>query len=391
MKPGTKLAKPVRLPGQGPAVGPVAGLVASFGVRRDVIQKATLPSPDPAGPVAVEPPSNQTARPVNAPPEAPSYGLEVSAVALSLVWAALILGYLMLSAPGDDAQTAGLVMTVLMVFLPLALIWGAVITLRSVRELRAEAARLQATVEAMRTSYVQAQSQLPTPGPGKSAFERKIDEIAAVTRQAETVLATFTSRRDVALSMPSADRKVALFRPAPDPMAEQPTLALGTPADDLRPPLSVRDFIRALQFPETPDDKDGFRALRLALEDRVVAKLIRAAQDVLTLLSQDGIYMDDLTPEQARPDLWRRFSSGERGRSMAGLGGIRDRSALTLTAARMKADPVFRDAAHHFLRHFDKTFSDFEPTATDSELADLGNTRTARAFMLFGRVTGIFD
>ena len=99
----------------------------------------------------------------------------------------------------------------------------------------------------------------------------------------------------------------------------------------------------------------------------------------------------DLTPEQARPDLWRRFSSGERGRSMAGLGDIRDRSALTLTAARMKADPVFRDAAHHFLRHFDKTFSDFEPTATDSELADLGNTRTARAFMLFGRVTGIFD
>jgi hypothetical protein len=57
----------------------------------------------------------------------------------------------------------------------------------------------------------------------------------------------------------------------------------------------------------------------------------------------------------------------------------------------MKADPVFRDAAHHFLRSFDKTVAAFEPNATDAELADLGNTRTARAFMLLGRVTGTFD
>ena len=179
--------------------------------------------------------------------------------------------------------------------------------------------------------------------------------------------------------------------PKPDPEAEQPGLALGTPAEDLRPPLSVADFIRALQFPETPEDKEGFRALRLALEDRAVAKLIRSAQDVLTLLSQEGIYMDDLKPEMARPDLWRRFASGERGHGIAALGGIRDRSSLALTAARMREDTIFRDAAHHFLRTFDKTFALFEANASDAELADLADTRTARAFMLLGRVTGVFD
>ena len=146
-----------------------------------------------------------------------------------------------------------------------------------------------------------------------------------------------------------------------------------------------------MHFPESADDREGFRALRIALEDRVVAKLIRAAQDVLTLLSQDGIYMDDLTPELPLPELWRRFAAGERGRSIATLGGIRDQSGLALTAARMKADPVFRDAAHHFLRSFDRTFSLVEPNATDADLAELSNTRTARAFMLFGRVTGTFD
>lgn len=318
----------------------------------------------------------------------PHRGMEIAGVGLSLVWALLILVYVLVTPPGSDAQTLGLVMTLLMVFLPIALIWAVVITLRSIRELRAEAKRLQATVDAMRSSYVQAQGQ----GNGlKPSVERKIDEIAASTKQAETVLATFTSRRDTALTMPSADRKAALISPRPEPAVEEPTLALGTPPKEFRPPLSVTDFIRALQFPETPEDKDGFRALRLALEDRTSSKLIRAAQDVLTLLSQDGIYMDDLQPDMCHPELWRRFSAGERGRSIAALGGIRDRTSLALTAARMKADPVFRDAAHHFLRAFDKTFAGFEPNATDAELADLADTRTARAFMLFGRVTGTFD
>jgi hypothetical protein len=316
----------------------------------------------------------------------PRRGMEVAGVGLSLVWVLLILVYVLVTPPGSEARTLGLVMTLLMVFLPIALIWAVVITLRSIRELRAEAGRLQATVDAMRSSYVQAQ------GNGlKPSVEKRLDEIAASTKQAETVLATFTSRRDAALSVPSADRKAALAPPRPEPATEEPTLALGTPPDDFRPPLSVADFIRALQFPETPEDREGFRALRLALEDRTSSKLIRAAQDVLTLLSQDGIYMDDLQPDLCHPELWRRFAAGERGRSIAALGGIRDRTSLALTAGRMKSDPVFRDAAHHFLRAFDKTIAAFESNATDAELADLADTRTARAFMLFGRVTGTFD
>ncbi|MFN3282564.1 MAG: hypothetical protein ACK40I_12995, partial [Tabrizicola sp.] len=317
----------------------------------------------------------------------PSRGPEIAGVGLSLLWVVLILVYVLVTPPGSETRTLSLIMTVLMVLVPIALIWAVVITLRSIRDLRAEAKRLQATVDAMRSSPVQARGQ---PSGLTPAAERRIDEIPASTRQAETVLATFTSRRDASLSVPSTDRKAALAPPRPEPAAEEPTLALGTPPEELRPPLSVASFIRALQFPETPEDKEGFRALRQALEDRTSAKLIRAAQDVLTLLSQDGIYMDDLQPDMCHPDLWRRFAAGERGRSIAALGGIRDRDALALTAARMKSDPVFRDAAHHFLRAFDKTVSAFEPNATDAELAELADTRTARAFMLFGRVTGTF-
>jgi hypothetical protein len=288
-----------------------------------------------------------------------------------------------------EGGTLGLIMTGLIVLLPIALLWVGVSMSRSVQSLREEAARLQAAVDAMRNAFV-AQNKAGA-GSLKPSVEKKLDQIAAAQRQTETALAMFTSRRDTAQAGPSADSKAALVAPQSGTGDEQPTLALGTPAEDLRPPLSVADFIRALNFPETPEDKAGFRALRLALEDRTTSKLIRAAQDVLTLLSQDGIYMDDLRPEPARPEVWRRFAKGERGRAVSALGGVRDRSSLALTAGRMREDPVFRDAAHHFLRQFDRTIQEFEKNASDQDMADLAETRTARAFMLFGRVTGTFD
>ena len=313
---------------------------------------------------------------------------EVVAGLLSVVWVIAVVTYVLRMPSDGTGGTLGLVMTLLVVFLPLVLIWASVVTLRSIRVLRAEAARLQSTVDAMRKAYL-ANSQGGAVGL-KPSVERKIDEIAASTRHAETALATFTSRRDTALTVPSADRKAAMALPRAT-TDDQPGLALGTPAEDMRPPISTHDFIRALQFPENADDRDGFRALRAALEDRQAAKLIRSAQDVLTLLSQEGIYMDDLTPDRAHPDVWRRFAAGERGRSIAGLGGVRDRSSLALTAARMREDPIFRDAGHHFLRTFDRAFASFEKSASDGDLVDLSDTRTARAFMLFGRVTGTFD
>ena len=306
---------------------------------------------------------------------------EMVASILSVIWLVAVAAYILVAPEG--VGTLGLVMTLMMVFLPIAVIWVAVTTLRSVQELRTEAARLQSTVENMRATWVQSQVQ--------PSVEKKLDEIERSTRSTETTLATFTSRRDVTLTQASADHKAALVAPGRAGGDDQPALALGTPAEDLRPPLSVADFIRALQFPETPEDKEGFRALRMALEDRKVAKLIRAAQDVLTLLAQEGIYMDDLKPERARPEIWRAFAEGARGGAVSGLGGIRDRSSLALTAGRMREDPVFRDAAHHFLRTFDKTFAEFEKNASDAELIALADSRTARAFMLFGRVAGVFD
>ncbi|SDW42897.1 hypothetical protein [Celeribacter indicus] len=308
---------------------------------------------------------------------------EVIAAVLSLIWLALTAGFFLILGDGSgEFDSIRFVMMLIAIFMPVAMIWVGALAVRVSVTMREESRRLQSAISAMRQSYLSQQHA----GAQPTSVEKKLEEIAAAQRKTETTLAMFTSIRPAAT--PAEDR---LAIPAPALVEEQASLALGTPAESLAPPLSVADFIKAMNFPETAEDKEGFRALRRALSDRKISQLIHAAQDVLTLLSQDGIYMDDLRPDRAKPALWRRFAGGERGHAIAPLGGVRDRSSLALASGRMKQDAIFRDAVHHFLRKFDKTFSEFASSATDEEIAALTDTRTARAFMLLGRVTGTFD
>lgn len=297
---------------------------------------------------------------------------DLFAIAVALIWAVAVLVHRW-SQPDDDAAP-GIVVTLVILLVPLGLIAAMGVTLRALQLLRREAQDLRATVEALRNSQRSAQQAGAILRPGGARANGVGAAAASVRRDAASP------------APPPTDPGVA-----GDGAADQPALALVTQAEAAPVILLPAEIIRALQFPEDAEDQDGFRALRRALEDRETAKLIRAAQDVLTLLSQEGIYMDDLQPDVARPELWRRFAAGERGRGIAALGGIRDRASLALTAARMREDPVFRDAGHHFLRSFDRALSVFEKGASDADLMALADTRTARAFMLFGRVAGIFD
>lgn len=309
------------------------------------------------------------------------------AVAVSVLW---LFGagmfFLVLRSP-DGAEGSFdplmFIMVLMAIFLPIAMFWVAATAARSSRQIRHESQQLRAAIDAIRESYV-AEMQRGNGGQ-EGSIAQKLDEIAAAQRKTESALATFHTTRTAEPAKPTP-------APVPVPAAEvQVDLPLDTAPLDEAAPLPRATFIRALNFPETAEDEVGFAALRRALTDRQAANLIQAAQDVLTLLSQDGIYMDDLRPDMARPETWRRFAAGERGRVVASLGGIRDRSSLALTAGRMRQDPVFRDAAHHFLRRFDQMFVEFEKTASDQEITELSETRTSRAFMLLGRVAGVFN
>ncbi len=315
---------------------------------------------------------------------------EMVAIGLSLLWIVVAVAFFLASWRSDDTgsgpslDSLRIIITLLAIFLPVAMIWVAASAARSARIVREESQRLQIAIDAMRQSYL-ADRQGRTNGGMQPTVEKKLNEIAQATRATETTVASFASGR-------SAQARAAPFHSTRTaPVDDQPKLALGTSAEEFQPPLAKAELIRALNFPDTERDEVGFAALRRALKDRQARQLVQASQDVLTLLSEDGIYMDDLRPDRAHPDVWRRFAKGERGRAIASLGGVRDRSCLALTVSRMRADTIFRDAAHHFLRKFDQMLVTFEDTATDEEIADLSETRTTRAFMLLGRVTGAFD
>lgn len=310
--------------------------------------------------------------------------IEIVAALLTVVWLVAVAFF---GVRGEGAGIAGSILGLLAVLMPVALIWVVAVAARAARALRQEAARLQASIDAMRVAWVD-QQQNAALDLKPDLMQRLEDLVAARAAAGEEGMqaATFTSLRK--LTPPESRAAVATPQPS-EPDAPQPALAFAQA--EAPEPISVGDFIRAMNFPENEHDKEGFRTLRRALEDPTTERLIRASQDVLTLLSQDGIYMDDLAPDRARPEIWRRFAEGARGRAVAALGGIHDRSSLVLAAGRMKKDPVFRDAVHHFLRHFDRTFMEFEKHASDAEIARLAETRTSRAFMLLGRVTGTFD
>jgi len=271
--------------------------------------------------------------------------IEIAGAVVGAIWFGIVL-FWWLAQP--EGQGPGVFMTAFLMILPLVLIGFLVSTLRSLRALRAEAGRLQMALDTIR----------PTPSPRPEAMRAE----------------------------PAPMRNEPRVR---DDQAEQPTLAFDEP--EQQSTLTVADYILAVNFPDSEDDAEGIAALHAALADRDAAKVIRSAQDVLMLMSQDGIFMDDIQPELAPADIWRRFGAGERGKAIAQLGGVHDRNVLNFVGQRMRDDQIFRDAAHHFLRTFDRSFSAFSRAATDTELEWLGHTRTARAFMLLGRVTGTFD
>lgn len=310
------------------------------------------------------------------------------AIVLTMVWLLGVGIYFLAFRPqGQDGTQLGFAVSAIAIGMPIVLIWlGAMVT-KTARIMRDEAERLQHALDALRNAYV---SQGQTAATTRPAMEQKLDEIVARQKQAEKALADFASSVDTTVPQAAAEQP-ALAQPAAIEASVQPSLALGSAPQEAQQALTIADFIGALDFPENEDDVEGFRQLRRALSDPNSSSLIRASQDVLTLLSQDGIYMDDLTPDRSRPTLWRQFAEGQRGIEVSGIGGIHDRSALALAAGRMRSDPVFRDAVHHFLRQFDRTLSKFSQVATDQDITRFADTRTSRAFMLLARVAGTFD
>ncbi|MGB0736155.1 MAG: hypothetical protein ACPGNQ_09165, partial [Paracoccaceae bacterium] len=249
----------------------------------------------------------------------PTLLIEWIGIALAIQWLG-VSAYVLLN---NATLAAGMLTSILLIFMPVCILWVSVMVIRTSHRMKQESQRLNVAIEALRKAYIDKAKISGVPA-SEGNVNKRLDQIAESQRKTETAIAMFTSSRLAQSKRPLPE----IAAPQAAEGEQQTVLELGTPVEALAEPLKNEDFIKALHFPEDANDEAGFAALRRALADRNTNQLIQAAQDVLTLLSQDGIYMDDLRPDMARPEIWRRFAQGERGRTIAALGGIRDRSSL---------------------------------------------------------------
>lgn len=332
--------------------------------------------------------------------------------ALSALWLLLLTIYAIgwFSHVGDEegARRAPVALEAALFFfaaiLPPALIGCAALLARRAEQARAETARLSAAIDALRLALPRA----PT-GQAKAAAAQDMAEaaragvssqmaelsgaVAAIARRMEEMRETAPAPEPAAKPRKSG-RRTAPVKARPK---DQPGLPLLTEAQEAAEEAAAEgiawtDVARALDFPRDESDRDGFEVLRGVLRDRGFAELLQAAEDALTMLAEDGLFMEDLPVTHGTVADWRRYADGERGPAAAGVAGVADADALAKVRDRVAGDAVFRDTALHFIRRYDALIARvFRELGDDPTALELADTRTGRAFMVIARVLGAFD
>ena len=294
----------------------------------------------------------------SAPPRA-RFGLpEITALACGVVWlAGAGLHHLMNPLPTGQSG-AGL--RLLAAIVPVLLLgYGAAVSL-SLREVRAELRQLETSLAKMR----------------KAA---KMRDMGQNLRSHSSPTVSAPQPRAAQLP-PATDTPPA----RPTPAETQTQLPFAMQHEPEPTPLSWPDLLEAL-------DMGAGRAMTIAMANQTAGPLIRAAQDVLGLMQTHGFSTAAPGQPDVAPNDWRSFGRGERGGLFLTIETPQSAQILAVIAARLRQDVVFRDAAHHFLRQFDRRMSPLLVAASDDDIATLARTRTARAFVTLGRAVHIFD
>lgn len=307
------------------------------------------------------------------------------AAVLSVVWLILLAGYgagyfglLGDLAEPRDAAFLEIVFFLMVLVLPLSLVWLGSAMIRRSFEIQDEARRLERQVRELQSgSGTKGVSQPRIKDNRVAALQMTVSELTGKIKHMEAALTTVSQQQAALHESTAKPAQTSL------PFEEAPEVATDTP-------LEWSDFVRALDFPRDEKDTAGFRALRHAKRNEDAAKLLQAAEDILNMLSQEGIYMDDMRPIVCDARHWRAFASGTRGAAVSAVGGIDAPEALERITTRNGKDQIFRDTTLYFLRHFDFVLRAFADGAQDAEIQLLADTRTGRAFMLLGRSAGMF-
>ncbi len=307
------------------------------------------------------------------------------ALVASLLWAIISLGYgFGYGGAGIGRGYVGTMLFFITLVAPITLFW--VIALLVTQKTPPAAMQHVSNADEIDTMLRNALTPI---GPRFDAFDKSQAELVKQMRSVTESMAVIAIRLNANRLTPPVQSAPPPDEPVSRPEQDQLPLLPAQSQSAIGP--TIADIIRAANFPNSDNDFETVNAIKQALKNRNMAQLLQAAEDILNLLAQDGIYMDDLHVAPLSASQWRAFAQGKRGAEVASVGAIHDQAALTKTRARSRKDQVYRDTALHFQRRFDVILGDFARHASDAEILSLANTRTGRAFMLMARVSGTFD
>ena len=182
-----------------------------------------------------------------------------------------------------------------------------------------------------------------------------------------------------------------------DPMPEASDSSAGPAGDEADPAgpapaaqaesaLSLSTVIRALSFANDDDDTEGFEAVDRAMDDERIAGILDASQRVLHRLAEIDIFMDNLTPDIATPEVWRLHAANAGDSEISTLGGIAETHVFEQVSGLLEQDPEFREQASLMMHRINEQMLHIIGTADDDQILQFAHSRTVLAFILLGNV-----
>lgn len=262
----------------------------------------------------------------------------------------------------------------------LAFIWVTMTSRRSFKAIHREIVPIKQAVEELRKAVQSQESPQPDRFQLEQGDAKPIDQQLAI------------SISNLALAEESDGPEAAASPVVAPPLAAEDPGREPEPAtkeEDTNSLLESQYLIRALNFPNDEHDTIGFEIMRRAFGDRSVQSVMAASHNILTMLSQDGIYVDDLPPSRIPAEAWRGIARRERSEVIESFEVTRDPAMLAVIKDRLHDDIEFRDGGQHLVVHFQQLLVTFEAQLTDTNFLELGETRTARAFLLLSEACAV--
>jgi hypothetical protein len=187
-------------------------------------------------------------------------------------------------------------------------------------------------------------------------------------------------------------RRDRVQAPSASPHARREPPPPTAPVTTIQASLDWEKLVRAANFPDSEDDQATLDALYAVLGDGDAASLLQAAEDTLSSLADIGLYMEDLKPDHAPVDVWRKFIVHHDRRIGEELSGVQNHDAIADVSGALGNDPKFSKISGQFLERYEILVERMFHEAPDPALAvELADTRSGRAYLLIGQAAGRFN